>query len=59
MEKPRLRGRRGGRRRMDEIRGERGGGGSPLLQSLVGLLDCPGMCSRPAGGAGFVGMVNL
>jgi hypothetical protein len=47
------------RRRMGEIRGERGWGGSPLLQSPVGLLDCPGMCSRPAGGAWFVGMVNL
>ena len=47
MEKPRLRGRRGGRRRMDEIRGERGvGGGAPFCGSRQSVCWTARACAR-------------
>ena len=47
MEKPRLRGRRGGRRRMDEIRGERGlGGGAPCCGSRQSVCWTARACAR-------------
>ena len=47
MEKPRLRGRRGGRRRMDEIRGERGvGGGAPCCGSRQSACWTVRACAR-------------
>ena len=53
MEKPRLRGRRGGRRRMDEIRCERGvGGGAPVASRSAGL---PGHVLEASGWRGVCG----
>jgi len=47
MEKPRLRGRRGGRRRMDEIRGERGVvGGAPCCGSRQSVCWTVRACAR-------------
>ena len=47
MEKPRLRGRRGGRRRMDEIRGERWvGGGAPCCGSRQSVCWTARACAR-------------
>ena len=49
MEKPRLRGRRGGRRRMDEIRGERRvGGGTPCCGSRQSVCWTARACARVA-----------